>query len=62
MSSRIRSSASRPTTSSAENQTVTRYLTESAGCSATLLVLTAFVILLIVLPAFRKTREEAFQE
>ena len=39
VSSRIRSSASRPTTSSAENQTVTSYLTESAGCSATVLVL-----------------------
>jgi TctA family transporter len=30
--------------------------------SATLLAMTAFVVLLIVLPAFRKTREEAFQE
>jgi TctA family transporter len=30
--------------------------------SATLLALTAFVVLLIVLPAFRKTRQEAFQE
>jgi putative tricarboxylic transport membrane protein len=30
--------------------------------SATLLVLSLFVVLLIVLPAFRKTREEAFQE
>jgi len=30
--------------------------------SAILLVLTAFVVALIVLPAFRKTREEAFQE
>jgi TctA family transporter len=30
--------------------------------SATLLVLTALVVLLIVLPAFRKTREEAFAE
>jgi len=30
--------------------------------SAILLVCTAFVIALIVLPAFRKTREEAFQE
>ena len=30
--------------------------------SAILLVCTAFVVALIVLPAFRKTREEAFQE
>ena len=30
--------------------------------SATLLVLSACVVVLIVLPAFRKTREEVFQE